>query len=125
LKFSPDVTQTIVTFLTGGGLIALITTAVRGFRTIRTGALASTRAVVKDLVEARNEAEDRLDQATIERDFWRTVAGTYGYQLTSAGIVPKPANPQPPKATRATEQAGRDARRSRRDALEDSGDIFN
>jgi hypothetical protein len=125
VKLSADVTQTLVTFLTGGGLIALITTAVRGFRTIRTGALASTRAVVKDLVEARNEAETRLDQALIERDFWRTIAGTYAYQLTRAGLAPKPSNPQPPKATRATEQAGRDERRRRRDVLEDSGDIFS
>lgn len=124
MKLSPDVTQTLVTFLTGGGLIALITAAVRGFRTIRTGALSSTRAVVRGLVEARNEAEDRLDRSLVERDYWRGVAGNYSFQLRSRGIVPNPENPTPPRLTASIEQAARKERRRKRDELEDSGEIL-
>jgi hypothetical protein len=124
VKLSPDVTQTLVTFLTGGGLIALITAAVRGFRTIRTGALSSTRAVVRGLVEARNEAEDRLDRSLVERDYWRGVAGNYSFQLRSRGIVPNPENPTPPRLTASIEQAARKERRRKRDELEDSGEIL-
>jgi len=124
VKIDPGVTQTLVTFLTGGGLIALITAAVRGFRTVRTGALSSTRAVVRDLVTARNEAEDRLDHALTERDFWRGVAGNYSYQLSSRGITPNPENPVPPKQSAAMQQAQRTERRRKRDELEDSGEII-
>ena len=59
MNVDADVIKTLVTFLTSASFIALITGIVRSVRTVRTGALSSTRAVVKGLVQARNEAEDR------------------------------------------------------------------
>ena len=61
MKVDPGVVATLVTFLTGGGVITLFTQLLRARTTIKTGALSSTRAVVKDLVEARNEAETVLN----------------------------------------------------------------
>lgn len=117
MKLSPEVIQTLVTFLTGGGLVTLIAQGYKSIRTVRTGALSSTRAVVKDLVEARNEAEDRLDEAQREVNYWRDITGRYGFQLRQAGITPDPENPLPPRMT-ASIQRG-----ARRDS-EESGDIF-
>jgi hypothetical protein len=129
VKLDPDVTQTLVTFLTGGGALALIAAIVRSYRTVRTGALSSTRAVVKDLVEARNEAEARQDVADRRSVFWQDVAMRYRRQLVSAGITPDPRDPKPPPMnaqTARTDRARRDrqpGRRSERE-LEDTGDIL-
>lgn len=129
MKTDPGVTQTLVTFLTGGGLLALIAAVVRSWRTVRTGALASTRAVVKDLVEARNEAEARQDVADRRSVFWQDVAMRYRRQLVTAGITPDPKDPKPPpmnaQAVR-TDRARRDRQPGRRfqAELEDTGDIL-
>jgi hypothetical protein len=124
-----DVTRTLVTFLTGGGLVTLLVTAARSYRTVRTGALSSTRAVVKDLVEARNEAEARQDVADRRAAFWQDVAMRYRRQLILAGVEPDPLDPKPPPMNPREARADR-ARRDRlpgrrRDAeLEDTGDIL-
>lgn len=128
MRMDPHAIATIVTFLTGGGLITLITQMVRARTTIKTGALSSTRAVVKDLVEARNEAEQRLDHQTARADYWQGLAANYAYQLRSAGIIPDPEKPVPPIATAALKQEERRRRRTAaRDHhdLEDSGDILS
>ena len=122
MKLDPDVIKTLVTFLTGGGLLALVTGIVRSVRTVRTGALSSTRAVVKGLVQARNEAENREDERTRERDYWRDIAGRYHFQLRSAGIRPDPPHPQPPHISDADRRQLRRERDDRR--IEDSGDIM-
>jgi hypothetical protein len=122
---SPEVIAVIVTFLTGGGLITLITQAVRGWRSVRTGALSSTRGVVKDLIEARDEAEDRRDECEARAMYWQSVAGGYHYQLTSRGAKPDPLNPSPPTLTPAAKRARRRARNADRPSLEESGDVLS
>lgn len=123
MNLDPDVIKTLVTFLTGGGLIALITGVIRSVRTVRTGALSSTRAVVKGLVEARNEAEDREDAQRRRADYWQDVAGRYSFQLRRAGVTPDPRNPMPPPVTA---EDRREARQERdRQRIEDSGDIMS
>jgi tRNA(Met) C34 N-acetyltransferase TmcA len=96
VKINPEVIQTLVTFLTGGGLITLLVAAVRSYRTVRTGALSSTRAVVKDLVEARNEAESRQDAADRRAVYWQDVAMQYRQQLLESRIMPEPRILNPP-----------------------------
>jgi hypothetical protein len=122
VKVDPEVIQTLVTFGTGGGLFALIAGIVRTVRTVRTGALSSTRAVVRSLVQARNEAEDREDVRTRERDYWRDIAGRYSFQLRNAGIRPDPPHPQPPRVSDDDRRQLRRERDERR--IEDSGDVM-
>lgn len=129
MNLDPDVTRTLVTFLTGGGLIALITAVARSYRTVRTGALASTRAVVKDLVQARNEAEARQDIADRRAMHWQDIAMGYRRQLLSAGIAPEPRDPKPPPMNPRAVKSDRErrdrtpGRRGERE-LEDTGDIL-
>lgn len=122
MNLDPEVTRTLVTFLTGGSFIALVTGIIRSVRTVRTGALSSTRAVVKSLVEARNEAEEREDFQRRRADYWQSIAGRYGYQLRQAGITPNPEKPRPPAVTADDRWRDRRDRENRR--LEDSGDIM-
>ncbi len=109
-----EITSELITFVVGGGLAALITAATRGYRSIRSGARASTREVVKDLAAARDEAEAREARVRQDRDYWRSVAGDYGYQLRSAGLVPDPEKPRQPSEVIA------ERRRPRRSAREAS-----
>jgi hypothetical protein len=122
VKLDPEVIQTLVTFLTGGGLITLMVAVIRSYRTVRTGALSSTRAVVKDLVEARNVAEARQDAADRRAVYWQDVAISYRRQLFDAGITPSPMilNPPPLNGEVQADRVRRD--RTRRRDLEDSGD---
>ncbi len=96
-----EITSELITFVVGGGLAALITAATRGYRSVRAGARASTREVVKDLAAARDAAEDREARVRRDRDYWRSVAGDYGYQLRSAGLVPDPEKPRQPSEVEA------------------------
>lgn len=107
----PQMTSEIITFVVGGGLAALITAVVRGYRSVRAGARASTREVVKDLVADRDAAEARTARTQRDRDYWRSVAGDYGYQLRSAGLVPDPERPRSPTEREADRP--RTARRRR------------
>jgi hypothetical protein len=98
---SDDFGQQLVALLTGGGATALVGLLIRSIRTLRAGARASIRDVVKDLSAARNAADDRARTAEQDRDFWHTTAAGYAYQLRDAGINPQPSSPVPPSALRA------------------------
>ncbi len=73
-----------------------LTQIIRGYLSLRTGARANTREVVKDLAAARDDEESRHTITQRDRDFWRNVAGAYAYQMRRAGLVPDPAEPVPP-----------------------------
>jgi hypothetical protein len=100
VTLTPELVQTLLTFIVGGGLVTLITQLVRGWRSLKTGARASTREVVKDLAAARDEAEDREAEVRLDKDYWRAVAGDYGYQLRARGITPNPPEPRSPSEQR-------------------------
>lgn len=123
MDLNSDAVAGLVAFLTGGGALTLVAYLFRGIRTVRTGALSSTRAVVKDLVEARNEAEARRDQAMSDAEYYRSIAGGYAYQLTKNGIRPKPEHMRPPKLSADFAREARERRYQGRD-LEDSGDVM-
>jgi hypothetical protein len=94
---SGGTTQAIITFVVGGGFAALITQGVKVWKSLSLGARATTRAVVRDLADARGEAEARLEHERRVSEYWRAVAGNYSFQLRAAGEVPDPENPIPPE----------------------------
>jgi hypothetical protein len=83
-----SVVAVVVALLSVGGA-ALVRNLFAGLSTLRSGGRARERETLADLVRQRDDAE-------ADRDFWRRVAGRYGYQLERAGIEPTPANPTPP-----------------------------
>lgn len=123
MTITPEMIQALLTFIVGGGLITLVTQVVRGSRSLRAGARASTREIVKDLAAARDEAEDRLARVRQDRDYWRSVAGDYGYQLRSHGHVPIPESPRSPSEREAEKPARTSARRRRADAAPTTQEI--
>lgn len=104
MRVSADLGQLFVTFLTGGGAAAFITLVIRSIRTLRTGARASIRDVVKDLSAARNAADDRARAAEEDRNFWQATAGDYAYQLRQNGVTPQPLSPTPPSVRKAIQR---------------------
>lgn len=96
MKLTPEAVQVIVTFLVGGGLATLVTQIARAVSSMRTGARATTREVVKDLAESRDNAEGRLSVVQRDLEYWRNIAGGYSYQMRQAGIIPDPPDPCPP-----------------------------
>lgn len=101
--------QALLTFVLGGGAIALVTQIVKASRLWRSGRLATTREVIRDIAAARDEAEEREAVLRQEKDFWRGVAADYSFQLRQAGILPNPPDPvSPSERTRAADRlAGR------------------
>jgi ABC-type transporter Mla subunit MlaD len=97
--------QQLVTLLTGGGAAALVGLLIRSIRTMRAGARASIRDVVKDLSAARNAADDRAREAEADLRYFQWLAGGYAYQLRDHGIAPDPATPTPPSAQKARRRA--------------------
>lgn len=96
MSWSSDVIQTLVTFLVGGGLVTLIAQVVRGVSALRTGARASTRAVILDLAAARDDADNRAITYQRDSEFWRNTCAAYSFQMRTAGLTPDPTNPVPP-----------------------------
>lgn len=87
---------TVIGLLLGGGGVAFLTTVIRGFSTIRSGAHAREREAVDDVGRARDDAERRLRVSERDRDYFRRVASGYAGQLVRAGIEPIPAEAIPP-----------------------------
>lgn len=112
MTISSDHIQLVITFVVGGGLLTLVTQLARVFGSFRSGARASTREVIKDLAAARDEAEEREATLRRDKDYWRNVAGAYGFQLRSRGITPDPAEPMSP-SERAREMGQRERRTGR------------
>lgn len=81
--------STVVTALLGGGAATFVLSAARSWTAIRGGAKARERETINDLMERARDAER-------DRDFWRAVAGDYGYQLRQAGKTPNPPDPVQP-----------------------------
>lgn len=127
MALSQDTTEALITFLLGGGVITLVTQGIRASRLWRSGRLATTREVIRDIAAARDEAEEREADLRRDKDYWRGVAGDYGFQLRAAGLVPHPAEPKSPSEVRRDEAraAGRDAllRKRRADAAPTTGEI--
>lgn len=111
VDISPDLLKGLLAFVTSGALAALITQLVRALLSLRSGARASNREVIKDLAAARDDAEDRAAKWLRDKDYWRGVAGDYNYQLRAGGKVPEPAEPQSPSER---ERAAANAPRARR-----------
>lgn len=88
--------QVLITALLGGGLVTTVGALARGWRSLRQGARAREREGVADLARWRDEADEARRVAERDRDYWRWVAGRYGYQLFRAGVDPVPADPVPP-----------------------------
>ncbi len=108
-------TETVITFIVGGGLAALLTQFGRVIRSLRSGARATTREVIQDLAAARDEAEEREAELRRDKDYWRNVAGSYGYLLRRNGITPDPVEPRSPSEARLDRERrdGKSARQRR------------
>lgn len=85
----------IAGLLTGGG-VAFLSTFVRGFSTIRSGAHAREREAVDAVGRQRDDLDRRLRVAERDRDYWRMTTFRYSGQLVRAGIEPSPADPVAP-----------------------------
>lgn len=90
------VLTTIIGLLLGGGGVAFLTTFIRGWSTIRSGAYAREREASDRLGRQLEELEDQLAVRTRDRDYWRNVAMRYSGQLVRAAIEPIPAEPVAP-----------------------------
>lgn len=86
----------IIGLLLGSGGIAFLTTAIRGWSTIRSGAYAREREATDRLDSRLQEQGEDLAISYRDRDFWRLVAMRYSGQLVRAGIEPVPSEPVPP-----------------------------
>lgn len=87
---------TLITTLLGGGGALFLAALIKGWADLRGGARAREREAVTDLATARDDAEHRRAVAERDRDYWRAIAGRYGYQLRNAGINPDPEMPEAP-----------------------------
>lgn len=85
----------VVTLLLGAGGATFVTTVVRGWGTLRSGARAREREAVDDLGRWRDESDERRRLAEADRDFWRQLAARRAAQLARAGID-IPDDPLPP-----------------------------
>lgn len=86
----------LITLVLGGSGAIAFGTLVRGWLDLRRGTRAIDRGVVKDAVADRDQAEARTARAERDRDYWRSVAGGYHWQLRTAGVMPLPEMPVPP-----------------------------
>lgn len=98
-----DPVSALITFLLGGGLVTFLTQGRKVWFSMRSGARAASREVLKDLAASRDEAEDRLGREQREKEHWRYMCGRYHFQLVRAGLDPDPVDPTP----RAAEQRRR------------------
>lgn len=103
----------VITALLGGGGAVFLGALIKGWADLRAGARARERETVTDLAAARDDAETRRSSAERDRDYWRSIAGRYGYQLRQAGVKPDPETPEPPSDKERTREL-RDPRRGRR-----------
>ena len=87
---------TVIGLLLGGGGAMFLTTSIRGWSTIRSGAYAREREASDRLGTQLRESEERVAIVARDRDHWRNVAMRYSGQLVRAGIEPVPSDPIPP-----------------------------
>ena len=87
---------TAIGLLLGGGGVAFLTTSIRGWSTIRSGAYAREREASDRLGRQLEEREEQLALRSRDADYWRNTAMRYSGQLVRAGIEPVPAEPVPP-----------------------------
>lgn len=100
----------LITGLLGGGGALFIGALFKGWADLRGGARAREREAVTDLAAARDDAEHRRAVAERDRDYWRAIAGKYGYQLRHHGLNPEPEMPEAP-SDRDIGRQDRDQRR--------------
>jgi len=87
---------TVIGLLLGTGGAAFLTTSIRGWSTIRSGAHAREREAIDDLGRHRDDLDRRLRLAERDRDYWRQTSARYSAQLVRARVEPSPADPVPP-----------------------------
>lgn len=87
---------TVATVILSGGAGAFVISVARSWTTLRRGARARERETINDLMARAEDAEERERVAARDRDYWRQVTGSYGWQLRSAGITPNPPDPVQP-----------------------------
>lgn len=125
MNLSSDAVQTLLTLIISAGGAAFLTQLVRGWISLRSGARASTREVIRDLAAARDEAEEREGILRRDLEYYRSVAGTYEYQLRSNGIEPRPPHPSSPseRGRAQRDPRGGTVRRSRAEQAPPTEDI--
>lgn len=106
-----DVGQ-LLTLILGGGLVATLTAAFNGIKSLREGSHKRERDTIEDLIARRDESDEEKDKAYNardrafnERDYWRNRCGAREYQLTSRGIKLEPYPAPPPPAQLAPEES--------------------
>ena len=102
MEIHPQIIAALITSIVGGGIITLITGIAKGLRSWRQGARQSTRDVIRDLAAARDESEIREETVRRDMEYWRDVAGQYGFQLRQVGVIPDPLVPRPPSDRQRT-----------------------
>lgn len=90
----------IIPYIVGGGGVALVGALIKGWQSIRAGALSLERDAVASLAKRRQEAEHDLGVTIRDRDFWRLVSARYAAQLLRGGLEPSPRDPVPPSEIR-------------------------
>lgn len=95
----------LLTLLLGGGMVATLSAAFNGIKSLREGSRKKERDTITDLIVRRDEAyaeRDKAyrarDRAFNERDYWRDWAGQLEYTCRQSG-TPLPEKPALPKET--------------------------
>lgn len=103
-----DVTTLVGIIMSAGG-IAFVGAIVKGWADARAGARRGQREVVQDLMDWRDDLEDKLRAATADRLFWLDLAAQRGAQIRELGKVPAVPDPVPPSERRplGVRRAGR------------------
>jgi hypothetical protein len=91
-----DLIPIVITALLGGGGAVFVGTLLKGWSDLRAGARAREREAIADIAEARAQENLRRAAAERDRDYWRSIAARYGYQLRQAGLHPEPEAPEAP-----------------------------
>lgn len=94
-----DVGGLIPVILSAGGG-AFLVSLVQGWRDARKGVRDGQRETVIDLMEWRDDLEEKRKSCAADSDYWRDLCAQRGYQLRQAGITPHEPDPLPPSERR-------------------------
>lgn len=85
----------LLTLLLGGGLVATITAAVSGIKSLKDGARAREKDSIAELITLRKDAVADKVHAEDVADYWRQWAGTVEYLARQQGVTlpERPAEP--------------------------------
>lgn len=97
-----ELVKTLIAFIVGGGLTALVGTLIKGVSALRSGVRAEEREAIAEVGKSRRDAIARARAAEIDAWFWSGVAARYARQLIEAGVEPVPPDPVPPSERAGT-----------------------